>query len=49
MAHGDRLVLYTAAFSSMIDKKDGKPHVAKRVDRRRIHVIPAWSSAGALR
>jgi hypothetical protein len=49
MVHGDRLVPYTAAFSSVIDKKDGKPHVAEQADRRRIRVIPGWSGAGALR
>ena len=49
MAHKDQLILSTAAFSNLIDKKDGKPHVAERLDRRRIRVIPEWSGAGALR
>ena len=49
MAHGDRLVLCTAALSNLIDKKDGKLHGAEQVDRRRIRVIPEWSGAGAVR
>src|SRR3974390_3176215 len=49
MAHRDQLILSTAAFGNLIDKKHGKPHVAERVDRWRIRVIPEWSGAGALR
>ena len=32
----------------MIDKENGKPHVLKRVDRPRIHVIPEWFGGGTL-
>ena len=32
----------------MIDKKDGKPHVAKRIDRPSIRVIPEWFGGGTL-
>ena len=49
MAHRDQLILSTAAFGNLIDKKHGKPHVAERVDRWRIRVIPEWSGAWALR
>ena len=34
--------------AAVIDKKDGKPHVAKRMDRPRIHVIPEWFGGGTL-
>ena len=41
----DLLGEYDAA---VIDKEDGKPHIAKRVDRPRIHVIPEWFGGGTL-
>jgi len=34
--------------AAVIDKEDGKPHVAKRMDRPRIHVIPEWFGGGTL-
>ena len=34
--------------AAVIDKEDGKPHIAKRVDRPRIHVIPEWFGGGTL-
>ena len=32
----------------MIDKEDGKPHVAKRMDHPHIRVIPEWFGGGTL-
>jgi hypothetical protein len=32
----------------VIDKEDGKPHVAKRMDRPHIRVIPEWFGGGTL-
>ena len=34
--------------AAVIDKENGKPHIAKRVDRPRIHVIPEWFGGGSL-
>ncbi len=34
--------------AAVIDKENGKPHVAKRMDRPRIRVIPEWFGGGAL-
>jgi len=34
--------------AAVIDKKDGKPHVAKRIDRPSIRVIPEWFGGGTL-
>ena len=34
--------------AAVIDKKDGKPHVAKRMDRPAIRVIPEWFGGGTL-
>jgi hypothetical protein len=34
--------------AAVIDKENGKPHIAKRMDRPRIHVIPEWFGGGAL-
>ena len=34
--------------AAVIDKKDGKPHVAKRMDRPYIHIIPEWFGGGPL-
>jgi uncharacterized membrane protein len=34
--------------AAVIDKKDGKPHVAKRMDRPPIRVIPEWFGGGTL-
>ena len=44
--HEDELVgKYDAA---VIDKKNGKPHIAKRVDRPRIRAIPEMFGGGTL-
>ncbi|HKA97637.1 MAG TPA: hypothetical protein VKD66_15320 [Streptosporangiaceae bacterium] len=44
--HKDEMIgQYDAA---VIDKKDGKPHVAKRMDRPRVRVIPEWFGGGTL-
>jgi len=32
----------------VIDKKDGKPHIAKRMDRPGVRVIPEWFGGGTL-
>ena len=32
--------------AAVIDKKDGKPHVAKRIDRPSVRVIPEWFGGG---
>lgn len=34
--------------AAVIDKKNGKLHVVKRLDRARIRVIPEWFGGGAL-
>ncbi len=34
--------------AAVIDKKDGKPHIAKRVDHPGIRVIPEWFGGGTL-
>jgi hypothetical protein len=45
-AHKDEMIgQYDAA---VIDKKDGKPHVLKRMDRPHFRVIPEWFGGGAL-
>jgi uncharacterized membrane protein len=44
--HEDEMIgQYDAA---VIDKEDGKPHVAKRMDRPHIRVIPEWFGGGTL-
>ena len=44
--HKDEMIgRYDAA---VIDKEDGKPHVAKRMDRPHIRVIPEWFGGGTL-
>ena len=34
--------------AAVIDKQNGKPHVAKRLDRPRVRVIPEWFGGGTL-
>ena len=34
--------------AAVIDQKDGKPHVAKRMDRPYFRVIPEWFGGGTL-
>ena len=34
--------------AAVIDKKDGKPHVVKRMDRPHVRVIPEWFGGGTL-
>ena len=34
--------------AAVIDKKDGKPHVVKRMDRPHVRVIPELSGGGTL-
>jgi uncharacterized membrane protein len=44
--HKDEMIgQYDAA---VIDKEDGKPHVAKRMDRPHIRIIPEWFGGGSL-
>jgi len=44
--HKDELIgQYDAA---VIDKEDGKPHVARRMDRPGVRVIPEWFGGGTL-
>ena len=44
--HKDQVIgKYDAA---VIDKKDGKPHIAKRMDRPGVRVIPEWFGGGTL-
>ena len=44
--HKDEMIgQYDAA---VVDKEDGKPHVAKRMDRPHIRVIPEWFGGGSL-
>ena len=35
--------------AAVVDKEDGHPHIVKRVDRPRIHVIPELLGAGTLK
>ena len=34
--------------AAVIDQKDGKPHVVKRMDRPGVRVIPEWFGGGTL-
>ncbi len=34
--------------AAVIDKENGKPHVVKRMDRPRVHIIPEWFGGGTL-
>jgi uncharacterized membrane protein len=34
--------------AAIIDQENGKPHVAKRIDRPGVRVIPEWFGGGAL-
>ncbi|MFZ0185535.1 MAG: hypothetical protein WAL72_01130 [Streptosporangiaceae bacterium] len=34
--------------AAIIDKENGKPHVAKRVDRPGVRIIPEWFGGGTL-
>jgi uncharacterized membrane protein len=34
--------------AAVVDKESGKPHVARRIDRPRIRVIPEWFGGGTL-
>ena len=34
--------------AAVVDKEDGKPHVAKRMDRPQVRVIPEWFGGGTL-
>jgi uncharacterized membrane protein len=44
--HKDQLIgKFDAA---VIDKRDGKPHIAKRLDRPAVRVIPEWFGGGTL-
>jgi hypothetical protein len=44
--HKDEMIgKYDAA---VIDKENGKPHIAKRMDRPRVRVIPEWFGGGTL-
>ena len=44
--HKDQVIgKYDAA---VIDKQDGKPHIAKRMDRPEVRVIPEWFGGGTL-
>jgi len=44
--HKDELIgQYDAA---VIDQENGKPHVAKRIDRPRMRIIPEWFGGGTL-
>ena len=44
--HKDEMIgQYDAA---VIDKENGKPHVAKRIDRPHMRVIPEWFGGGTL-
>jgi hypothetical protein len=44
--HKDEMIgTYDAA---VIDKENGKPHIAKRMDRPRVRVIPEWFGGGTL-
>ena len=41
----DMIGSYDAA---VIDKENGKPHIAKRMDRPRVRVVPEWFGGGTL-
>jgi uncharacterized membrane protein len=44
--HRDKMIgVFDAA---VIDQEDGQPHVAKRMDRPRVRVIPEWFGGGTL-
>ena len=44
--HKDAMIgKYDAA---VIDEENGKPHIAKRMDRPRVRVIPEWFGGGTL-
>ena len=44
--HQDKMI---GAFdAAVIDQKDGKPHIAKRMDRPVARVIPEWFGGGTL-
>jgi hypothetical protein len=46
MLHKDEMIgQYDAA---VVDKENGKPHVAKRMDRPHVRVIPEWFGGGTL-
>ncbi len=34
--------------AAVIDKRDGKPHIVRRMDRPRIQIIPEWFGGGTL-
>src|ERR1700683_2415932 len=34
--------------AAVVDKKDGKPHVVKRLDHPHIRIIPEWFGGGTL-
>src|SRR5208283_2378327 len=44
--HKDKVIGEVDA--AVIDKENGKPHVAKRLDRPRVRVIPEWFGGGTL-
>ena len=34
--------------AAVVDRKDGEPHIVKRVDRPAVRVIPEWLGSGTL-
>ncbi len=34
--------------AAVVDKKDGEPHIVKRVDRPAVRIIPEWLGSGTL-
>ena len=44
--HRDEMIGWFDA--AVIDKQDGKPHIAKRMDRPGVRVIPEWFGGGTL-
>ena len=44
--HKDKVIGEVDA--AVIDKENGEPHVAKRLDRPRVRVIPQWFGGGTL-
>ena len=44
--HEDKMI--GSLDAAVIDKKDGKPHVAKRLNRPTVRVIPEWFGGGTL-
>ena len=44
--HKDKVIGEVDA--AVIDKENGKPHVAKRLDRPRVRIIPEWFGGGTL-